>query len=99
MACMLSRYVALASAGRAGEGSRKVLPVPQGLVWPYRCTFLCIFVTGLTHNSVYLLAQAPENCGPECVVVPVFTIGVLLALVLLQIDLLAFRRKHGSGVN
>ena len=79
----------------------KFFPFPKSLVWPSPLYFsCCIFVTGLTRNSVYLLAQAPENCGPECVVVPVFIIGVLLALVLLTaMDLLAFRRKHGSGVN
>ena len=78
----------------------KFFAFPKSLVWPAPLFFsCCIFVTGLTRSSVYLLAASPPNCGVVCTAVPITVLAVLAILMgITVISLIGFRREHGKFI-
>ena len=79
----------------------KFVPYPKSLVWPTPLFFTCcIFVTGLTRNSVKLLCTDLPECGASCTVLPIVVLTTLVSLLLLTIrDLFEFRKKHSDGIS
>ena len=75
-------------------------PWPKSLVWPTPLVFACcIFVTGLTRESVRLLVAPPEGGGAICVVLPVSILLVLSALFCVTVgEVVVFHRRHNTEV-
>lgn len=75
-------------------------PWPKSLVWPTPLVFACcIFVTGLTRESVRLLVAPPEGGGAICVVLPVSILLVLSALFCVTVgEVVVFHRRHNAEV-
>ena len=106
--CVNRRYYRhmRAVSAKAAEGAPppkvpKFFPYPKSLIWPTPLYFSsCIFVTGLTRNSVKTLSSLPhEGCGALCVTLPIAVLVLLVSfLAFVVVDLAALRRRHKVAI-